>query len=1345
MKTNNPLRTEVCVDCLRTVWQRCFLLTVFALCVAPASFAQDLQIAGEITFWSKRDGNHEIYKMASDGTAVVRLTSTSASESYPHWSPDGTQITFATDRDGNSEIYAMSADGSNSVNLTNNSSLDAGHYWSPDGSQIVFYSDRDGNREIYVMNADGSGLTRLTNNSVLDDLPSWSPDGTQIAFRSNRDGNYEIYVMNADGSNPVRLTNHIAQDEYAAWSPDGTRILFQSNRDGNREIYAMEADGTGLTRITNTATDEDIASWSADGTRILLGRNSSSVPAEYYTSYEIYVIDVDGTNEQQLTSNLSSDYAPTQILFQQIGTTALGSATSRTLTIENAGTLALVVSDITSSDGQFVINPTNFSVAAGGSQEVMVTFAPTSVGVQYSTLSITSNDPDSPAISLIVNGSNFQLPSLDYTKIAFTSDRDGDNDIYLMDADGSSVVQITDDPSDDRGATWSPDGQRIGFDSDRDGDYEIYSMDRDGSNLVQLTDNTATDFWKHWSPDGSKIVFISDRDGNSEVYVMNVDGSGQTNLTNNPALDTSPSWSPDGSKVLFSSDRDGNSEIYVMNVDGSNVTRLTNDLAYDYLPHWSPDGSRIAFSSDRDSAPNSGWQHTKIFTMDPDGNNVVQITTFAAALIYWSPDGSRFSLTTGQDGYSEIYTMAADGTDLRRLTNDPAMDWVPIWSPFFAFSAAIPDTSAAYASSTRIPVRLTDTSGRSIVAAEVFVAFDGDLLTATGVDLTGALAASGWSIANNIAVGNSTPIDTLKIAMATDNDALVGAGDLLYIDFDVVDVRQPTSSVLQLTHVLFNDGTPEVTLFDGSLTVTGHDANGSTDVAAVIPRESIVVTVVDADADLDGNPATDQIIVTVVNGLQGETLVLNETATAGEFAGSISTVFALASTAAVSSSDGVVQAKAGDQIAFTFVDQLLGDGHGPADLSFFVDVIGGSDGSVEITRATQPGDGVYIKVIDADLNTSLSTAESAIVVVTSTNGETEMVVLTEVDADDEVFFGQLSSAPGAVAGADDDGSINSAKGDQLTATYDDVVTALGDQLDRADVDQVVDPFGDADGNGSVQAFDAAKVLLHVLSPSLTGIELIQANIDLDPEGTGVTPFDASLILQKRVGLIGIFPVQTAASTNHPQPTATSSKWVVESRLFSLVSSDGYLSLVADKRDGLLAGDLLIEGVEGRVALSEEMSDFLVQARQTEEGLHIVFAGTQAVSGAGELLRFYGVGPEGARLVRAVFNDGRITGNGVGSSALLPTALTLHPNTPNPFNPETTIAFDLPMANDVRLEIFDALGQNVKTLVASTLSAGLHRVVWDGRDERGITAGSGLYFYRLRVGAEVKVRRMVLVK
>jgi len=264
-------------------------------------------------------------------------------------------------------------------------------------------------------------------------------------------------------------------------------------------------------------------------------------------------------------------------------------------------------------------------------------------------------------------------------RIAFISYRDFNYDIYVMDADGSSQRNLTNNTANDEGPSWSPDGARIAFTSDRDGNREIYVMDADGSNQQRLTNNLAYDVYSYWSPDGSRIAFLSNRDGNIyiiDIYVMDADGSSQQNLTNNQAWNQDPSWSPDGSIIAFSSNRDDNSEIYVMDADGSNQQNLTNNQAWNSSPAWSPDGSRIAFLSNRDGNP-------EIYVMDADGSNQQNLTNNQAwnGDPSWSPDGSRIVFSSDRDGNYDIYVMDADGSNQRNLTNNPYLDYLPSWSP----------------------------------------------------------------------------------------------------------------------------------------------------------------------------------------------------------------------------------------------------------------------------------------------------------------------------------------------------------------------------------------------------------------------------------------------------------------------------------------------------------------------------------------------------------------------------------------------------------------------------------------------------------------------------------------
>ncbi len=242
--------------------------------------------------------------------------------------------------------------------------------------------------------------------------------------------------------------------------------------------------------------------------------------------------------------------------------------------------------------------------------------------------------------------------------IVFESNRDGHFHVYIMNADGTGVTQLTFGNSREFDPVWSPTGQRIAVASDRDGNFHIYTMNADGTRVTQLTHNQFQDYAPAWSPDGKRIVFTSNRTGYFEVFIMNADGSGATQLTHDFATEVPTAWSPGGKRIAFTSNRTGNVHIYVMNPDGSGVTQLINSNGNDLGHHagWSPDGRRFLFSSDRNG-------DLEIFVVNADGTGgVTQLTNnyTGDADPAWSPDGKQIAFKSTRTGYEQVFVMNAD-------------------------------------------------------------------------------------------------------------------------------------------------------------------------------------------------------------------------------------------------------------------------------------------------------------------------------------------------------------------------------------------------------------------------------------------------------------------------------------------------------------------------------------------------------------------------------------------------------------------------------------------------------------------------------------------------------------
>jgi len=272
-------------------------------------------------------------------------------------------------------------------------------------------------------------------------------------------------------------------------------------------------------------------------------------------------------------------------------------------------------------------------------------------------------------------------------RIAFSSYRQGQVDIYTMQPDGAGVRNLTNDEAPDFQPTWSPDGERIAFVSLHVGSSrfdQLYTMDPDGGDRARLTDLEGGNVEEPaWSPDGERIAFYVSFGGaiDDEIFTVGADGSGLVQLTDNALSDSDPAWSPDGTRLAFV--RDG--RVVTMDPDGTDVRHMTPKGVVGFDPSWSPDGRRLAFIGHTAS---SG--RYDLFTMAADGTDLVQLgeTKRTETNPTWSPDGRRIAYVLTrhheENDFDEdlICTIRSTGGSRRVLSADATVsDGFPDWGP----------------------------------------------------------------------------------------------------------------------------------------------------------------------------------------------------------------------------------------------------------------------------------------------------------------------------------------------------------------------------------------------------------------------------------------------------------------------------------------------------------------------------------------------------------------------------------------------------------------------------------------------------------------------------------------
>ncbi|HEV3237467.1 MAG TPA: S41 family peptidase [Gemmataceae bacterium] len=566
---------------------------------------------------------------------------------------------------------------------------------SPDGKQVAFSYLGD----IWTVETIGGIARPVTMHEAHDIAPCYSPDGRLIAFSSNRFGSYDVFVVSAQGGKPRRLTFDSAADMVCGWSPDGKQVLFASNRGTEFpvvvELYTVPAEGGRARRITAAEGREGV--FSPRGDQLAYVRGQGTWYRRGYrgsSNDDIWVCNADGTNHRRLTSFVGEDFSP---MWSGDGQTIY--YVSEVFSTTNPAVANIVKQDVAGRNPpQMVTHHTEDTVrkariSANGEWIVYECGADLWV--------VSTKEPQSPrklAIEVHADDKTNTEKTLTLTKgmseyalspdekyVAFAVH----GELFLMPTQpNAKVTRLTKSPSFDHAMAWSPDMQKLVFASDRNGHEDLYLLEGNDPEhkkfveahifkVTQLTNTAEAEIGVSFTPDGKRIAFL--RAG--QLFTMKPDGSDQKALVSDKIV-IDYEWSPDGKWVAFSR-MDGSfaSEIYIMPISGGEAKNVTRYATHNSNITWSANGKKLAFISLRrrtngmhvlslqrpaiQGAPSSSeidWEdiHLRTEQAAPIGAEEGAIST--------DPDASKVAFRSSGPQGDDLWVASTNGSSLSRIT-----------------------------------------------------------------------------------------------------------------------------------------------------------------------------------------------------------------------------------------------------------------------------------------------------------------------------------------------------------------------------------------------------------------------------------------------------------------------------------------------------------------------------------------------------------------------------------------------------------------------------------------------------------------------------------------------------
>ncbi len=488
----------------------------------------------------------DLWTVESEGGIASRLTVHAAYDAYPHWSPDGRWIAFSSNRRGNFDVYLIPSKGGESRQITVNSADDIVQDWSPDGSQILFSSARDSRyADLYTVSVRDGRLRRITNDKSASRYASFTPDGMTILYTRGRQewwrprykgsANAEIYSLSLTDGKTRRLTNYDGFDAWPLPFADGRSMFFVSDRSGTANLCKMTLMGANAVQVTSHI---------SDAVRFpTIARNGSRIA--YEREFEIWTLNVanPGTSSSGAQRPLDNFEHPIPIRI-------FAYSDAKENVVQRVSANAGAASFSLSQDGKslaLALRGKLWTCPAEGGDASQVTRG---VAAEYS-----------------------PIWSSDGSSLAYTTDRNGNLDVYLVDLKTRTEVPVTSDPSDDQNPEFSPDGRLLSFVRRGGGDPGLYVLPtpKIGSDAPKVPSvvnlvGAGTGLGSYeWSPDGRWLAYSRrDPTGTTDIWIVPAVGGTPVNVTRYPGANSSPHWTRDGRRLVFLSSRGGDGSFQSM-------------------------------------------------------------------------------------------------------------------------------------------------------------------------------------------------------------------------------------------------------------------------------------------------------------------------------------------------------------------------------------------------------------------------------------------------------------------------------------------------------------------------------------------------------------------------------------------------------------------------------------------------------------------------------------------------------------------------------------------------------------------------------------------------------------